>query len=133
MSKQSVEIVRRILASVNQANWDEAVAAFAPDAAVTVEPDVSPNPDSYRGSDRIRWFWESVARAWSNVKVELQSIEFIEGQVIADILLTMTGRSTRVEVRSFQTHLFCIRDGRVVSLRMFGERDHALDAVKSPK
>jgi ketosteroid isomerase-like protein len=129
MSREDLAVVRRIIGLGTQADFAAMAADFAADAEVILEADVSPNPDSYRGSERIRWFFESVLRAWSKVDVELRSIEVIGDYVIADIVYTMTGRSTGAEVQSHQSHLFKLCDGQIALWRLFGERGHALEAA----
>ncbi len=125
-----VETVRRAINTVNRHDWDALTGLCCTDAEVTVEADVSPNPDRYLGAARIKWFFGSIGRAWPETYGELRSVEAIGGYLIADILVTVKSR-TGIQLNSHQTHLFEVRDGLVVSWRMFGERENALKAAGS--
>ena len=128
MSQENVEIVRAIYEAAERRDWDRAFRDQHPDVELTSPPGI--DAGTYRGRAEIQRFWED----WFTVFEERSSAQpeqFIESgdqvAVVVKFRAWPKGSSHAIEIRN--GHLWSIRDGEVVSMRMFPNPDEALAAA----
>jgi len=128
MSQENAEIVRAIYEAVERRDWDRAFRDQHPDIELTTPPGI--DSGTYRGRAEIQPFWED----WFSVFEERSSAhleQFVEsGDQVAVVVKYRAwpkGSSRAIEIRN--GHLWSIRDGKVVSMRMFPSPDEALEAA----
>jgi hypothetical protein len=128
MSKENVEIVRSIYEAVNRRDFDAAFRDQAPDVEYTTPPR-GPTAGTYRGRDEIRGFWEEIQTPFEAWTVEPE--EFFESgdQVVVVAKTRMRPRGSSAEIENRNGHLWTIRDGMVVSMRIFPKPEEALAAA----
>jgi ketosteroid isomerase-like protein len=97
---ENVAAVRRFADAFNRRDFDSVLAEVAPDAELHEWP-AGPDARSYRGPDEVPQAIESWFEAWEWMKVE-------------------------VEIRSFNVYTF--RDGKLIRMQLFTEREAALEA-----
>src|SRR5262245_9083844 len=128
MSEQNVEIVRSIYEAVNRRDFDAAFRNQAPDVEYTTPPR-GPIAGTYRGREELRGVWEEMSTAFETRTYEPE--EFIESGdqvvVVAKARMRPRGSSAEIEVRN--GFLRTIREGMVVSMRMFAKPEEALEAA----
>jgi ketosteroid isomerase-like protein len=127
MSQENVEIVRSIYEAVNRGDWDAAFRDQRADVELTTPP--GPNAGTYRGREEIQGFWEEMVtplEAWT-----AQPEEFFEhgDQIVAVVKARMRPKGSSAEFENRTGHLWTIRDGAVVSMRMFPQPEKALEAA----
>jgi ketosteroid isomerase-like protein len=128
MSRENVELVRAIYQAVERRDWDRAFRDQHPDVELTTPPGI--DAGTYRGRAEIQRFWED----WFAVFEERSSAhpeQFIEsGDKVAVVLKFRAwpnGSTAAIEIRN--GHLWSIRDGKAVSIRIFPEPEKALEAA----
>jgi ketosteroid isomerase-like protein len=128
MSKENVEIVRSIYEAFNRGDWDAAFRDQRPDVELTTPPR-GPNAGTYRGREEIQGFWEDMLtalEAWSAHPEEF----FERGDQIAVVVSgRMRPKGSSAEIENRNGHLWTIRDGSVVSVRLFAKPEEALEAA----
>jgi ketosteroid isomerase-like protein len=128
MSRENVEIVRSIYEASNRRDWDAAFRDQSPDVELTT-PQRGPNAGTYRGHEECQRFWEDLLGALEAASAEPE--ELIEsGDQVAVILKARArpkGTSAELELRNGA--LWTIRDGMVVSVRLFAKPEEALEAA----
>ncbi len=127
MSRENVEVVRRMLDAFLRGDVETALASIDPQ----IEWDGTNLPDGQvgRGLDAImdhitRWsdMWES----W-NVEVE-QIIDAGPDHVV--VFIRETGQSAAgLDIDERHSELYKVRDGRIVSRKGFSDPNEALEAV----
>ena len=128
MSQENVEIVRSIYEAVNRGDWDAAFRDQRRDVELTTPPR-GPNAGTYRGREECQGFWEDLLtpfEAWSAEPEEF----FEHGDQIAVVVKARTrpkGSSAELELRNGA--VWTIRDGTVVSVRLFATPEDALEAA----
>jgi hypothetical protein len=131
MSQENVEIVRSIYEAVNRGDWDAAFRDARPDVELTTPPGPQSGPDAgtYRGREEIQGFWEEVLTPFEAWTAELE--EFLErgDQVAVVVKGRMRPRGSSAEIETRTGALWTIRDGMVVSTRIFAKPDEALEAA----
>ncbi len=128
MSQENVEIVRSIYDSMNRRDWDAAFRDVDPDFEMTIPPGPF-NAGTHRGRAEVQGVlqdYDSAFEAWIAEPQEL----FESGEQVAVFIKNRArpkGGSVDLEVRN--GHLWTIRDGWVLSLRVFPEPAKALEAA----
>ena len=128
MSEENVEVVRRAYEAFNRRDWDAAFRDQAPDVEYTTPPR-GPTAGRYRGREEIQGFWAEMLTAFDAASVEPE--EFFErGDQVAVVVRTrMRPKGSSAEIERRTGALWKIRDGTVVSIRIFAKPEEALDAV----
>ncbi len=128
MSQENVEIVRQVYEAFSRGDWDAVYRDLHRDVEMTTPPR-GLDAGIFRGREEGQAYWEDFLRPYEAVTTE--PLEFFESGdqllVFLKTRLRPKGSSAEVEVRT--GNLWTIRDGTVVSLRIFPEREEALKAA----
>jgi ketosteroid isomerase-like protein len=140
MSQENVEVVRRALAFWGELGGHtepEAIADLIPDAAleefVDREVEVIPTAqgllsgNTYRGYQGIRNFWADFFTTWDEFWAEPQRLIDNGAQVVS--IVRLRGRAHSLEVDEVWSHLWTVRQGRIVRVQTFASADGALEAA----
>jgi ketosteroid isomerase-like protein len=87
----------------------------------------------YVGHDGVRTFFEDVAEAWDEWSAEPNAYFAIGEQTIASIQLHWRGRQSGVEVTTQIAQVVRWRDGLIVYMRTYANRDDALRDLGVPE
>jgi ketosteroid isomerase-like protein len=125
---ENVEIVRSIYEAVNRRDFDAAFRDLAPDVEFTTPPR-GPTAGTYRGREEIQGFGRELFGAFETWTYEPE--EFIESgdQVVVVNKARMQPRGSSAEIELRNGNLWTIRDGKVVSMRVFAKPEEALEAA----
>jgi ketosteroid isomerase-like protein len=130
MSRENVELATRLVAQIAQGGFKTAWELVDPD----LEWETSPNlPDAgvYRGRERVRAFLEE---QWDVVWGGIPRIDVEQTFDCGDDVLLFTrvrghGSHTGIPLDVQIAQLVTIRGGKVVHVKVFPDRDEALEAA----
>jgi ketosteroid isomerase-like protein len=128
MSRENVEIVRRLYQAFNQADYDSMLAPVHPD----VEFDASdrlPDEGILRGRDAYRRFLERTFDTWAQFAVEVDELVDAGDAVVALVRIVGVGKTSKVTVEERTVHVTWLRDGTPYRVKVFADRGDALRAV----
>ena len=132
MSRENVELVRRVYEAVGRNDGATVLELYAPD----VEWDFSRSPIAaalehkvYRGHEGLRRWWHEWREAWDSY--EDCYLELIDAgdQVISVVASRGQGRASGIEVEYKQHGVWTIRLGKVLRVAWFESREEALEAA----
>ena len=127
MSQQNVEIVRASIDAWNRGDWDATLKDAAPSFEFDFSRSVGPGRGVY-SLEQMREYFREFTEAWESLRLEPE--EFIE--VGEDVVMPNTvhaqGRDG-IEVHARAAWIWTIRDGSVVRLCFYQERQEALEAA----
>ena len=127
MSQENVEIVRAAIEAFNRGDSDALFQKMAPQ----FEFDMSRAMGTERGIhvlDEARRVWEEFAANWDSVRFDPH--EFIEAGDLVVVPQTTRARGRDgIEVVARPTLVWTIRDGAIVRISMYQERQDALEAL----
>ena len=129
MSEENVEIVRRILAMLDQG--DDPHDLVAPEFVMDFSRRRL-NPVVVRGRDELRAFAEGDGQMWEGGHLAYQPKELIDAgdKVLAFIRVSGRGQTSGVQVEADTWVVWTFRDGKPVEWTYFGDdRASALEAV----
>ena len=129
MSQENAEIMRRAYTALQKQGVEEMLAFTHPDFEMTTPASLASEPDTYRGHDGVRRYFDSFGDAMEGVYLE--GLEFIPAgdKVMAVASLRARGRSTGIEAEQRAFLVWTLRDGLVIGLEAFPERAEALEAA----
>jgi ketosteroid isomerase-like protein len=128
MSAENLEIVRRLHEAFDRGDLETQFELFAPDVEITEWPD-APDSRTYRGHAGVMEAYNSWYEAWEWVRHE--SVDLVDlGDRVLDAGRTRgKGKGSSVEVSLDAFNVFTLRDGKVVRLEFFTDRERALRAA----
>ena len=128
MSQAEIETLRTGYEAFNRGDWNALFELGPPDFELqTAERAISPG--TYRGRDEARRFFEDLFEPFEEVVVEPQ--KFVESGNLIVVLVVVRSRpiGSSAVVENRIGHLWTIRDGQIVRLQVFPEREKALEAA----
>ena len=128
MSEENLEIVRSIYEAVNRRDWDAAFRDRAPDVEYTTPPR-GPTAGTYRGREELRGLREEISTPFETWNYEPEELIESGDQVVVVVKARMRPRGSSAEIELRNGNLWTIRDGMVVSMRLFAKPEEALEAA----
>jgi ketosteroid isomerase-like protein len=114
MSEENVETVRRAYAALAEEGVEAMLAFTDPKFEMTTPSSLATEPDTYRGHDGVRRWFDSFSDALEGVYLEGQEFRATGDQVFVVTMLRGRGRSTGIDVKQQAFLLWTLRDGLVV-------------------
>jgi uncharacterized protein len=133
MSRENVEVVRRVIEAHNRGDFATVFAAYDPGIEWHIARVGAPVGDMepvYYGHEGVRAFWRKWFAAWETASFEYE--EFIDAgdRVVAILSQRMRGRTSGVELEwNSYAQIWTIQDGKVVRVEFFPTRSEGLEAA----
>ena len=133
MSRENVELVRRVYEAIARGDAGTVLSAYDPE--VVWEFFRSPfreflRQDSYRGHDGMRNFIRERAEdAWADIQDNLDDVIDAGEQVVSVVTTRGRGLVSGAEVERTHAGVWTIRAGKIVRVSWMGTRDEALAAA----
>ena len=126
MSQENVELVRRGYEHLTQTGefpWELI------DPAVEVhDPPTGPDSQVYLGHEGMRTALANVQQSFDEVNFEVEDIRDAGDDLVAFIRMRARGKGSTIEVEARIAHLWTMRDGKGVRVRVL-DREAALEAA----
>jgi ketosteroid isomerase-like protein len=128
VSPENVEIMRRAFDAFNRQDAEAGQAVLAADVLWEVAIG-GPDDGLYRGRAGVRqWF-----RAWTavldDIRYDVDELTDAGDDVFAAVVAVARGRKSRLETRRQFFAVYTFRDRLIVRVRVFSERQQALEAA----
>ncbi|HMD56250.1 MAG TPA: nuclear transport factor 2 family protein [Solirubrobacteraceae bacterium] len=129
MSQENVEIVRAALEAFNSEDIERILDFIHRDVEIEIPPDVSAEPDTYRGHDGMRRYFHSFRDAMDEIRFQAERIWDAGPSVVVALRLTARGRQTAILVQQRIAGVWTFRDGKVIGIRTYASPAEALAAA----
>jgi Ketosteroid isomerase-related protein len=125
MSRENVEIIKRVIGAASSGDFETVLALHHPDWVGFI-PEEYPVAGTWHGLDGVRAFAEEWLDAWEEFRVE--PVGFTDGAdaVVAEVDYWGRGRLSGVVVTDRWFYAYRLRAGRVLSWRPYADRAEAL-------
>jgi ketosteroid isomerase-like protein len=126
MSKQNVQIARRAYEHLERTGeflWD----VIDPEVEVH-DPPLGPDSQIYRGHEGLRLALANIQQAFDDPRFEAEEFRDAGDDVVVFVRMRARGKESGAEVEARIAHLWTMRDGKGVRVRVLG-RDEALEAA----
>jgi ketosteroid isomerase-like protein len=128
MSQENVEVVQRAVAALNERDIDGYLACCTED--VQLFPPTAQIEGAYEGRSGVRRFLADVQDAGPNFRLSVERLESIgPDRVLGFLQATMSGRASGIDNDFPVTNIYDLANGRIRRVRVFMDRDAALEAA----
>jgi ketosteroid isomerase-like protein len=130
MSQENAEIIQRLVESYNRAGISAAATLdFFDDAAVFEEPPEQPGPTVVEGRAAVARTFSAFDAAWEEHHSDPEEIRVIDAERVLLLSIDYFRGRDGIEIVQPSGTVFTLRDGRVVRMQAFWERENALEAA----
>jgi ketosteroid isomerase-like protein len=119
MSRADVQIFGEVLEAFNGGDIERILRFAHPDFEATIPPELSTEPDTYRGHDGLRRYFESWAEAMDDLRFDAQQLWDASDGVVVTMRMTARGKRTSIPVEQRSAQVWTLRDGLVVAVQTF--------------
>ena len=128
MSQENVELVRAGYEAWNRGDITWALKHLDPQVELRDPPD-APDAQVWHGHEGYRRQLEQFMAAWEDASLEPEEIVDAGDKVLVRVRYWGRAKDEGIEVHAQVFHVFTIRDGRGISIEVFGDEAQALEAV----
>ena len=132
MSRENVELVRRIFEASERHDAEAVLELYHPDVewdASRTQPGIGDFADLYRGRDGVRRFFREWREAWASDEYEYDELIDTGDAVVSVVTQRGRGQASGLEVARTLVGVWTVRDGVVVRAVWFPTREEALRAA----
>jgi ketosteroid isomerase-like protein len=124
----SVEVLERMFAAFEAGGLEAGLDYIDPDFVAVIGPELSAEPDTYRGHDGVRRYFAGFAGMEDVLFTPEAFIE--EGErVLVPIVLTGRGAASGIEVQQRVVQAWTVRSGKAVRVEAFVDLESAREAA----
>ncbi len=129
MSQENVEVVRRALAAFNSGEMEQVLAIVQPDFEARIAPELSAEPDTYRGSSGVQRYFDSFREAFEEIRFEVEDLTDAGDSVVVGLRMTATGKVTKIPVEQRNAGVWTVVDGKVSRIETYVSLEEAFRAA----
>jgi ketosteroid isomerase-like protein len=129
MSRENVELLRRFNELVDSEGFEAVLPMIAPEFEFFTPADMAAEPDTYRGPEGVRRWFESFYDAMDEVRFVAERYVDAGDWVVVSSKLVTRGRHSGLVAERPVVLAWAIRDGRAVSLRLFATEEEAFESI----
>jgi hypothetical protein len=128
VSEENVEVVKRQVAAINARDVDRYLAGCTED--VELRTPLAPIGGAYERPDGIRRFFADIEDTAPDFRLDLERVEAIgANRVLASLRVRVSGRTTGIPTPLATTNLYDLVEGKIRRVRVFLDRQDALEAA----
>jgi ketosteroid isomerase-like protein len=130
VTADNTELVRGGFEALREGGVDALLPLIHPDFEVTTPPSLAAEPDTYRGHEGVRRYFDTFYDAMDEVRFEPREFREVGERVIVPTTLIARGRTTGIETQQEFVMAWLLRDGLAIRVEVFATLDEALDATQ---
>lgn len=130
MASENLEIVKRGFDAFNERGIEGIIPLIHSDFEATTPPSLASEPDTYRGPDGIRRWFDSFDEVMDEIRWEPHRFREAGDRVVVEFTLRARGKTTGLDFGQDAVMVWEIRDGMASRLELFQSLDEALVAVE---
>ena len=130
MSQAEVETVRRGYEALERGGVEALLELIAPDFELVTPPELASEPDTYRGPEGLRRYFDSFYEAMDEIRMEGHRFHDVGDRVVVEFTLHARGRSTGIETKLEAVQVWEVADGLATRLDIYPTLEEALTAAR---
>jgi uncharacterized protein len=131
MAESNLELVRQGFEAMRDGDPEAIMPFIHPEFEVTTPPQLAAEPDTYRGHDGIRRYFESFYEAMDRVSFEAEEFIPVGDLVVVESVLHTRGRTTGLEAEQRVALVYELKDGKAYRISVYATVDEAMAAAES--
>ena len=129
MSEGDVEVVRQLFELYASGGMEAALEVMDEDIEIVIRPDVSAEPDTYRGHDGARRYFGGFEGMLEDVRYEMFELIPEGPHVLARARLAGRGVSSGLEVELQTGVVHTVEDGKITRIVPYPDLESAREAL----
>jgi ketosteroid isomerase-like protein len=129
MSETNADLVRQGFEAMREGDVEALLPFIHPDFEATTPPALAAEPDTYRGAEGIRRYFESFYEAMDRVAFEPADFIPIGERVVVPVTLRARGRTTGIETAQDVVLIWDLKDGKAIRIEVHATLEAALKAA----
>ena len=129
MAEDNAEIVKAGFEAFNEGGVEALLPFVHPDFEVTTPPELASEPDTYRGHEGVRRYFESFYEAMEEIRWDPRSFREVGERVVVEFTLRARGKTTGLDVAQEAVMVWSLRDGKAIGLQLYPTLDEALSSI----
>jgi len=126
--RPEIETLRAGYESFNRRDWDAVLSAAGPDFEL-VTSDRATNAGIYRGPEAARGVLQDLFEPFESATAEVEEFLVQDDRIVVLLTMRFRPRGSTAVVENRIAHLWTAREGRLVRLQVFPERELAIAAA----
>lgn len=130
-STDQIELVRRFHEGWISQDLGMVLECIDPEMEFDWSESRAPFRGVYRGRDGMRRYWDEVQEAWERFAPELDDVlDCGGGRLVTPSTVRGRARASGIELEAHGAMLWTLRDGKIVSGKLFQTVEEALEAAR---
>jgi ketosteroid isomerase-like protein len=129
MAATNVELVRRRFEAMSEEGVEGMLPFVHPDFEVTTPASLAAEPDTYRGREGVRRWFDSFYEAVDEIRFEAHEYRAVGEKVVVPFTMRVRGRTTGIEAEQTAVQVWQLREGKVFRMEIFATVDEAMEAL----
>jgi ketosteroid isomerase-like protein len=129
VSSENVERVERGFAAFNESGVDGILPFIHPEFEAITPPELASEPDTYRGHDGVRRWFDSFYEAMDEIRWDAHEFHEVGDRVVVEFTLRARGKTTGLDFGQDAVMVWQLRDGQAIGLELFPTLDEAMTAA----
>jgi ketosteroid isomerase-like protein len=130
VSEENVELVRQGFELLQEQGVEGFLPFIHPDFEVTTPAALTAEPDTYRGPDGIRRYFDSFYEAMDRVAFEPLELIEVGDAVVVPMTLRARGRTSGIETEQHVVQIWELAGGKAIRVRVFATLEEAMTAAR---
>jgi ketosteroid isomerase-like protein len=131
MSETNADLVRERFGPMRDGDVEALLPLIHPEFEVTTPPGLAAEPDTYRGPEGIRRYFESFYEVMDRVGFEPDDFIAVGERVVVPVTLTARGRTTGIETSQKVVQVWELKDEMAYRIEVFATLEEAMEAARS--
>jgi ketosteroid isomerase-like protein len=130
VTSDNLEIVRQTVEAFNADGVEGIIPFIHPEFEATTPPNLASEPDTYRGHDGVRRWFDSFYEVMDDIRWDAHGFEQQIGEkVVVQFALRARGKTTGLDFGQEAVMVWTLRDGKAIRIELFETVDEALAAA----
>ncbi len=130
MSQEDVAALRAGFAAMAEGGFEALLPFIHPDFEVTIPPQLSLEPDTYRGPSGMRRYFESFYEVVDEVRFEPEDFIDLGERIVVPMKVIVRGRGSGAEAAQSFVQVWEVRDGLAYRAEVFATLEQAMAAAR---
>jgi hypothetical protein len=130
MPDTNTDIVRQGFEALGEGDVEALLPLIHPEFEATTPRELAAEPDTYRGPEGIRRYFESFYEAMDRVRFEPDDFIAVGERVVVPLTLQTRGRTTGIETAQKVVQVWEVKDGQAYRVDVYATLDDAMAAAE---
>jgi ketosteroid isomerase-like protein len=131
MAESNLEVIRQGFEALREGDPEALMPFIHPEFEATTPPQLAAEPDTYRGPDGVRRYFESFYEAMDRVSFEAKEFIAVGDIVVVDAVLRTRGRTTGIETEQRIAMVWELKDRKAYRASVYATVDEAMEAARA--